>query len=118
MKTLIIFALLMFPTWSLKTQTEVVVEPGQEPAHIPIEGMKAGDAVRLEIDSVSPVVAGIVKITGRGSYSYEAVCFRERVTHSVAECNLPSDNSAIVISDARTIRIRQNRVTATLYAQE
>lgn len=107
-----IFALLLFSTnWTIKSQTEIVVEPGQTPALIPIENQHTGDSVRVDISSVSPirfaVVASINDLT-RGT------CFRDRVTNATAECTLPSDTSAIAVWDMRAIRIRTNKVIVRL----
>lgn len=120
---LAMFVLLTFllPTnWAVKTQTQVIVEPQQPPAIIPIEGVRRGDAVRLDVASVSAVAFGIVVMdpnTGR-PVSNMSVCGRQRVTQASAECRIPADFSAIVIWDMRTIRIRQNRVNVTLSVAE
>lgn len=113
---LLALALLLPTNWAVKSETQVVVEPRQQPTLIPLEGLRRGDSVRLDVSSVSAVGFGIMALdesSGRPSTN-QATCFRERVTQASAECQVPANFAAIAVWDMRTIRIRQNRVTVTL----
>src|SRR5947209_15592840 len=119
MKTLALAFALMLPSWSQKSETEVVVEPQRPPAIIPLEGIRRGTHIMLDVSAVSSSAFGVGMVDGRGGVvSNSLVCFRERVTRASAECVVQYDNSAIAVWDMRTLRVRTNKVKITLYVDE